>query len=52
MPQKKRAPRNTKRVLRPSKGVSDSVSILFEAMGVDCRPYPVITPGSKDPFLG
>ncbi|KAG0128456.1 hypothetical protein HOY82DRAFT_541295 [Tuber indicum] len=52
MTQKKRVVRASKRVLRTNKRVNDSVSILFEAMGVDCRPYPVVTPGYKDPFPG
>ncbi|PWW74938.1 hypothetical protein C7212DRAFT_345846 [Tuber magnatum] len=41
-----------KRILRSSKGVNDGVAILFEAMGVDCKPYPVVTAGSKDPYPG
>jgi len=41
-----------KRVLRSSKEVNDDVAILFEAMGVDCKPYPVVTAGAKDPFPG
>ncbi|PUU75749.1 hypothetical protein B9Z19DRAFT_1089618 [Tuber borchii] len=41
-----------KRIFRSRKGVSDDVAILFEAMGVNCKPYPVVTAGAKDPFLG
>lgn len=41
-----------KRALRSRKGVSDDVTTLFEAMGVNCKPYPVVTAGAKDPFLG
>ncbi|CUS08133.1 unnamed protein product [Tuber aestivum] len=41
-----------KRILRSSKGVDNSVAILFEAIGVKCKPYPVVTAGSKDPYPG
>ncbi|KAG0643298.1 hypothetical protein HOY80DRAFT_946584 [Tuber brumale] len=53
MPQETRAPRRSKRLRRPSKRASDSSSIFLGAIGIiDSRPYPVITPGSKDPFPG
>ncbi|KAG0644746.1 hypothetical protein HOY80DRAFT_1097482 [Tuber brumale] len=52
MPQERRAPRSSQRIRLLSKRATDIASIFLGATGINCRPYPVITPGSKDTFAG